>query len=64
MLECIYWQENDAWLGYLEQFSDYWTQGESLNDLIEHLKGLYLDLTGVLPEALEVNATRRQQAPE
>ncbi len=25
----VYWQEDDHWLGYLEEFSEYWTQGES-----------------------------------
>jgi predicted RNase H-like HicB family nuclease len=25
----IYWQDEDMWLGYLEEYSDYWTQGES-----------------------------------
>jgi predicted RNase H-like HicB family nuclease len=42
----VYWQEDEAWLGYLEEFPDYWTQGETLDDLIEHIKDLYLDLTG------------------
>ena len=29
---------------------DYWTQGETLDDLIEHLKDLYLDLSsGQIP---------------
>ncbi len=41
-----FWQEDDAWLGYLQDYPDYWTQGESLGDLIEHLKDLYLDLSG------------------
>jgi hypothetical protein len=41
----VYWQEDDAWLGYLEEYPDYWTQGDSLDDLIEHLKDLFLDLT-------------------
>jgi predicted RNase H-like HicB family nuclease len=41
----VYWQEDDAWLGYFEEFPDYWTQGESQNDLLAHLKDLYLDLT-------------------
>ncbi len=41
----IYWQEENAWLGYLEEFPDYWTQGETLEDLLEHLKDLYLDMT-------------------
>ena len=42
----VYWQEADAWLGYLEEFPDYWSQGESLDDLLAHLKDLYLDLNG------------------
>ena len=42
----IHWLEGDAWLGYLEEYPDYWTQGDSLDDLIEHLKDLFLDLSG------------------
>lgn len=42
----IYWQENDGWLGYLEEYPDYWTQGETLDDLVDHLKDLLLDLSG------------------
>jgi predicted RNase H-like HicB family nuclease len=46
----VYWQEEDAWLGYLQDYPDYWTQGETLEDLLEHLKDLYLDVTsGQLP---------------
>lgn len=46
----IYWEEDGAWLGYLEDYPDYWTQGETFEDLKEHLKDLYLDLTsGELP---------------
>lgn len=46
----IYWEEDGAWLGYLEEYPDYWTQGDTLEDLKAHLKDLYLDLTsGVLP---------------
>ena len=46
----IYWQEDDAWLGYLQDYPDYWTQGETLDDLIEHLRDLYRDLTsGQIP---------------
>jgi predicted RNase H-like HicB family nuclease len=39
------WQENDTWLGYLVDFPDYWTQGETLDDLKDHLRDLYKDLT-------------------
>lgn len=45
-----YWQDGDAWLGYLDEFPDYLTQGESLNDLKEHLADLYRDLiSGEIP---------------
>ena len=30
----VYWQDDDTWLGYLEEYSDYQTQGESLEELI------------------------------
>ncbi len=42
----VYWQEGEAWLGYLQDYPDYWTQGETLDDLKEHLKDLHRDLTG------------------
>lgn len=42
----VHWQEGDKWLGYLQDYPDYWTQGESLEDLIEHLTDLYLGLSG------------------
>jgi hypothetical protein len=41
----VYWQEDNSWLGYLEEYPDYWTQGDSLDDLLAHLKDLFLDLT-------------------
>lgn len=41
----VCWQEEDAWLGYFQEYPNYWTQGETLDDLIEHLKDLYADLT-------------------
>ena len=51
----IYWQEDGAWLGYLEEFPDYWTQGINLDDLQEHLKDLYKDLTsGAIPKIRRV----------
>jgi len=34
------------WLGYLEDYPDYMTQGESLEELQENLKDLYEDLAG------------------
>jgi len=46
----IYWEEDGDWLGYLQEYPDYWTQGETLDDLREHLKDLYKDVTsGQIP---------------
>ena len=51
----VYWQEEDKWLGYLEEFPDYMTQGESLEDLREHLRDLHRDLTsGEIPAVRRV----------
>jgi len=45
-----YWQDGEMWLGYLDQYPDYMTQGTSPEDLKEHLLDLYKDLaTGVIP---------------
>ena len=41
----VYWEEEGGWLGYIQEYPDYWSQGESLDDLKEHLKDLYEDLT-------------------
>lgn len=41
----VYWQDGKQWLGYFEEFPDYLTQGDTLDDLKEHLKDLYRDLT-------------------
>ncbi|MBW3538954.1 MAG: type II toxin-antitoxin system HicB family antitoxin [Planctomycetes bacterium] len=52
----VYWEEDDGWLGYLQEFPDYWTQGESLQDLKEHLEDLYGDLTsGEIPGIRKVD---------
>ena len=45
-----YWQDGETWLGYLDQYPDYMTQGTSLEDLKEHLLDLYKHLSsGVIP---------------
>ena len=49
-VKIICWEDDGAWLGYLQDFPDYWTQGESLDDLKENLRGMYRDLTsGEIP---------------
>jgi len=37
-----YWKEQDGrFLGYLNEYPDHWTQGDTLEDLMEHLKDLH-----------------------
>lgn len=46
----VYRQDNDLWLGYLQDYPDYWTQGSSREDLEAHLRDLHRDLTsGEIP---------------
>ena len=60
VVKMVYWEDDGAWLGYLQDYPDYWTQGETLEDLREHLRDLYRDITsGQIPgirrvEELEV----------
>lgn len=42
----VYWQDDDMWLGYLEEYPDYWTQGETERELKENLLDIYQELTG------------------
>ena len=42
----VYWQDDNMWLGYLEEYPDYMTQGETLEELQENLKDIYQDVTG------------------
>jgi predicted RNase H-like HicB family nuclease len=38
------------WLGYLEEYPDYMTQGESFEELKENLRDIYTELTrGAIP---------------
>ena len=48
----IYWRDGNMWLGYLHEYPDYMTQGESLEELEENLRDLWRDLTsGAVPYA-------------
>lgn len=40
-----YWKDGDWFTGYLDDYPDYQTQGESLEDLRVHLLDLYQDLS-------------------
>jgi predicted RNase H-like HicB family nuclease len=48
-IKIVYWQENDGfWLGHLQDYPDYMTQGLSLDELKENLRDIYKDITGGL----------------
>ena len=40
----IYWKDEDMWIGYLEKYPDYMTQGETIEELKENLKDIYEEL--------------------
>lgn len=46
----VYWKDGDWWLGYLEDYPDYLTQGSTLEELMDNLRDLYQELTsGTIP---------------
>ena len=54
-LRYVYWQDGEMWLGYIDEFPDYMTQGESLSELQENLKDIYEELTsGRIPAVRRV----------
>jgi predicted RNase H-like HicB family nuclease len=51
----IFYQEDDMFIGWLEEFPDYRTQGESLTELKENLQDIYTELTsGRIPKVYQV----------
>ncbi|MEW6067955.1 MAG: type II toxin-antitoxin system HicB family antitoxin [Nitrospirota bacterium] len=54
-MKYIYWQDEGMWLGYLEEYPDYMTQGETKEELEENLKDIYRELTsGTIPHVRKV----------
>ncbi len=43
-IKFVYYQENEIWVGWLEEYPDYRSQGETLDELKENLKDIYEDL--------------------
>jgi predicted RNase H-like HicB family nuclease len=41
----VYYEEDRTLIGWLEEFPDYRTQGETLDELRENLKDIYGELT-------------------
>jgi predicted RNase H-like HicB family nuclease len=49
-IKYIYWQDEDMWLGYLEEYPDYWTQGETIEELEDNLRDISRELaSGSIP---------------
>ncbi|MEI6386713.1 MAG: type II toxin-antitoxin system HicB family antitoxin [Spirochaetota bacterium] len=44
----VHWQDDSLFLGYLQDFPDFVTQGETEAELRENLIDIYLDITGGL----------------
>lgn len=42
----VYFQDGDMWIGWLEEYPDYLTQGETLEELKDNLLDIYKDITG------------------
>jgi predicted RNase H-like HicB family nuclease len=45
-LNYTYWQDSGMWIGYIDEYKDYMTQGESLDELKSNLIDIYNDLAG------------------
>lgn len=46
----ICWQDGVFWLGYLEEYPDYMTQGMSREELKDNLRDIYMELnSGRIP---------------
>ena len=41
----IFWKDDEMWLGYLEEYPNYMTQGETPEELQENLKDIYKELS-------------------
>ena len=44
-LKYVYWQDEQMMLGYLEEYPDYMTQAESMEELEDNLRDIYKELT-------------------
>jgi len=50
-----YWQDGDFYLGFLNEYPDYQTQGISKEELVRNLKDLLVDLeSGEIPYVRKV----------
>ena len=40
----VFWKDDDMWLGYLDEYPDYMTQGKTLEELKENLIDIFNEL--------------------
>lgn len=46
----VYYQEDDMWIGWLEEYPDYRTQGKTFDELQDNLKDIYEEVeSGRIP---------------
>ncbi len=51
----VYYQEEDMWIGWLDEYPDYRTQGETLEELQENLRDIYEEInSGRIPHVRRV----------
>ena len=41
----VYYEEDGMWVGWMEEYPDYRTQGETLDELRENLRDIHDELT-------------------
>ncbi len=52
----IHWQEDDMWIGYLEDYPEYMTQAKTFDELKDNLRYIYQELTsGNIPFVRKVS---------
>jgi hypothetical protein len=44
VINAVCWEDDGHWLGYLQDYPAYWTQGDTRQDLNAHLLDLLLEL--------------------
>jgi predicted RNase H-like HicB family nuclease len=55
----LYYQEDNMFIGWLDEFPDYKTQGATLDELMVNLKDMYEELTGgSIPNDIHVGELR------
>ena len=47
-LRYVHWQDGDMYLGYLQDYPDYMTQGATENELRENLVDIFQDISNGL----------------